>query len=262
MPVRLEAARLPLSPFIRRRIVAVILLAACHLLLSAGSGWADSQSSSYAFGRLVVFDTVLANKVTYQSQRLLNVVALDDRSALRVVGSVAMPRWSDYVGAYANDDDKLIVLLWDRVEIYDLIDPAKPRFIRSLDLRDQGSSSPGYGRIEKAGAHKFILLNTRNTTELALDGGDQDWHVTPLPLPTAAQIATMTAPPESLAAHRKPVPVPLLLYESEKFRYELAWNDKRQPGSVTHRKYLRKIDKASGKEVSALLLASNLETID
>ena len=220
-----------------RRAVAIALLAACHIVASPGVSRADSAGSAYAFGKLVVFDTVAVDKVTAQSQRILNVVALDDSSALRVVGRVAMPGKSAYVGAYGHDRDKLIVLLWDRVEIYDLADAAKPRFLRALDLGNQGFSSPGYPRVETDGGGKFALLNTANTTALTLDGEPGQWRVAPLPPPTPAQKSRMTAPPADVLALQTATPLPL--YESAAFRYELAWRDTRQPGRLTHRQYLR-----------------------
>ena len=65
-----------------------------------------------------------------------------------------------------------------------------------------------------------------------------------------------------MLALEKPAAAPLALAESDKFRYELAWIDKRQPGRIVHRKYVRQLDKASGQAVSEFLVGTNVETID
>jgi hypothetical protein len=210
----------------------------------------------------LVFDTVSTDKITFQSQRVLNVVSLDDRSTLGVVGKVAMPGKSAYIAAYADYKGQLIVLLWDRVEIYDLTDPTKPRFVQAHDLGDQGFSSPGHPLIEPVGEGKFNLLNTSNTTELAVVGSGWDWRVTPLARPTPAQKSRMEAPAIAVLTLRQPTDTPLLVHESDKFRYEVSWIDKRQPGIIVHRKYLRQFDKASGRPVARLLLEARAETID
>jgi len=249
-----------LRPAGSRRVSGLAL--ALGLLLSfATPGRADSAGSSYAFANRVVFDTVEVDRVTSRSTRLLNVVPLDDKGPLKVAGKAAMPGQSAYIAAYGSRKDALIVLLWDRVEIYDLADAAKPRFVRALALADQGVSAPGQPLVETAGADEFVLLGTRNTTRLtAADGGD--WRATPLPPPTPEQRARMSAPPDAVLAHQKPMAAPLLLRQSDRFRYELVWTEKRQPGRVVHRKYVRQVDKANGRPTSEILLGTDIETVD
>lgn len=245
-----------------RRVAIGFLLACIAAIWSPASARADSDGSAYGFGNILVFDTLVTDKVTYRSTRLLNVVPLDDRSPLRVAGRVAMPGKSAYIAAYGDYNRKLIVLLWERVEIYDLSDPTNPRLVASLDLGDQGFSSAGEPLIEKAGEGKFVLLNTRNTSELAVDGDEGKWTVKPLPPPDAAQKARMSEPPAAVLAFRKPTSTPLILRESDQFRYELGWSDKRQPGRIAHRKYVRKLDKSGTRMVSEFLLSTDIETID
>jgi hypothetical protein len=236
-------------------------LALCLVCSFATPGRADSAGSSYAFANRVVFDTIEVDRVTSRSTRLLNVVPLDDKGPLKVAGKAAMPGQSAYIAAYGSRKDELIVLLWDRIEIYDLADAAKPRFMRGLLLSDQGVSTPGQPLVETAGADEFLLLGTRNTTRLTAAAGG-DWRAEAAPPPTPEQKARMAAPPDAVLAHQKPTATPLLLRQSERYRYELAWSDRRQPGRVVHRKYLRQVDKASGRAASELLLGSDIETID
>jgi hypothetical protein len=40
------------------------------------------------------------------------------------------------------------------------------------------------------------------------------------------------------------------------------WTEVHRPGVIAHRKYLRKIDEATGKVTSQLLLSVDIETID
>ena len=246
-------------PLAWNRWLSGAALALC-LVFSAAPGRADSTGSSYAFAERVVFDTVEVDRVTSRSARLLNVVPLDDKGPLKVAGKAAMPGQSSYIAAYGSRKDELIVLLWDRVEIYDLADAAKPRFVRALALADQGVSAPGQPLVEAAGTDEFLLLGTRNTTRLTAAAGD--WRAVPLPPPMPEQKARMSAPPDAVLAHQKPTAAPLLLRQSDRFRYELVWSDRRQPGRVVHRKYVRQVDKASGRTASELLLGSDIETID
>ncbi|HKW53726.1 MAG TPA: hypothetical protein VJO12_08550 [Stellaceae bacterium] len=247
----------------RRMMGAALAGSLVFAVAFAAPARADSAGNAYAFADRVVFDTVVTDPATSRSTRLLNVVSLDDKVALRVVGKVAMPGQSAYVGAYGNRNDKLIVLLWDRVEIYDLADAAKPRFVQSLPLGDQGFSSPGHPRVEAAGEGKFLLLNPRNTTELTTAGEGLEWHIRALAPPTPEQKARMVAPPpDRLPSDEGPPALPRLLRESDRFRYELVWIDKRRTGEIVHRKYVRQIDKASGRTASALLLHTAIETID
>lgn len=250
-----------LRPARKRRVPGAAL--ALYLVFSCATpGRADSPGSSYAFANRVVFDTVEVDRVTSRSTRLLNVVPLDDKGPLKVAGKAAMPGQSAYIAAYGSRKDALIVLLWDRVEIYDLADAARPRFVRALPLGDQGVSAPGQPLVEAVGADVFLLLGTRNTTRLtaAADGGD--WRAATLPPPTPEQKARMSAPPNAVLAHQKPAATPLLLRQSDRFRYELVWTEKRQPGRLVHRKYVRQVDKASGRLASEILLGTNIETID
>lgn len=225
------------------------------LLLLVGVSRADSAFSTYAFGNVFVFDTLADD-----GSRKLNVVSLDDNADLKVIGQANMPGRSSYIAAFSNYNDKLIVLLWDRMEIYDLANPASPAFLRAFELKNQGFSSPGYARIERAGDNRFLLMNTLNTSELRTEGEVQDWNVVPLTL-TPEMKAKMTQ--RSMADDFEVQAQPLLLVkDTVKFRYELIWKDKQQRGLITHTKYLRKVDKMSERTVASLPLGVIQETID
>jgi hypothetical protein len=97
--------------------IAFAIAVGCWVVLWPATSRADSSGTSYAFGNLVVFDSVVTDKVTSQTTRFLNAVLLDDAGALHVVGKVPMASKPSYVAAYSSYKDQLIVLLWDRVEI-------------------------------------------------------------------------------------------------------------------------------------------------
>jgi len=225
------------------------------LLLLSGASWADSEFSTYAFGNVFVFDTLATD-----GSRKLNVVSLDDDSSLKVIGQVNMPGHSSYIGTFSNYKDKLIVLLWDRVEIYDLTKPTSPTFVKAFELKNQGFSSPGYPRIEAAGDNRFILMNTVNTSELRTEGEVQNWKVTAMALtPEIKAKMTQRSLADDFEVQAQPS---LLVKDTGKFRYELIWKNKQQRGLVTHAKYLRKVDKVSGRTLASLSLGTVQETID
>jgi hypothetical protein len=234
------------------------LLALLGFACFAAPGRADGGSAIHAFGDVAAFDSVVVDRVTYRSSRVLNVVRLSDDAPLQVAGKAAMPGASHYIGALANDGEKLIVLLWDRVEIYDLAAPTRPAFLAGFELGDQGVKSPGGALIERVGEHRFQLLNTINTSELTLDGDRRDWRVAALAPPDRAQLARM-AQSRALGDHNGP---PVVLRETERFRYELAWTERHRPSEILHRAYLRKVAKAGGGIVSRLLVGGDSETID
>jgi hypothetical protein len=241
-----------------RGIGRACLLALVCLAFPAMPGRAGEATAVHGFGNVAVFDSVAVDRVTFRSSRVLNVVRLGDDEPLRVVGKTVMPGASHYIGALANDGEKLIVLLWDRVEIYDLAAPARPTFLAGFDLGDQGVKSPGGALIERVGEHRFQLLNTVNTSELTLDGDRPDWRVAALAPPDRAQLARMAR--SRALGDRNGAPV--VLRETERFRYELAWTERRAPNEIIHRAYLRKVAKAGGGIVSRLLVGGDSETID
>ncbi len=225
------------------------------LLLLSSLSRSDSAFSTYAFGNVFVFDT-LGN----DGSRMLNVVFLNDDSSLKVLGQVNMPGHSSYIGAFSNYRDKLIVLLWDRVEIYDLANPAGPAFVKAFELTNQGLSSPGRPRIESAGDNRFILMNTVNTSELRIEGEVQDWKVTSLtPTPEIKAKMSKRSPADDFEVQAQSS---LLVKDTVKFRYELIWKNRSQPGLVTHSKYLYKVDKTSVRVLASRPLGTVQETID
>jgi hypothetical protein len=67
---------------------------------------------------------------------------------------------------------------------------------------------------------------------------------------------------DAMQALAQPSQAPLTLAEGDRFRYALVWAETHRPGRIIHRKYVRQLDKASGRTASEILLATDLETID
>jgi hypothetical protein len=216
---------------------------------------ADSAYSTYAFGNLFVFDSLSAD-----GSRKLNVVSLEDDSSLKVTGQVSMPGNSSYISAYSSLQDKLMVLRWDRLEIYDLANPSRPVFLRAFELKNQGFSSPGFPFIQRTAENRFLVVNAVNTTDLRTEGDVLHWTVSPIAInPEIKSKMSQRPPTADFESQAQPV---MLVKESARYRFELFWKEARRPGVITHRKYLRKVDKISGRIVASLPLGLTQETID
>jgi hypothetical protein len=231
----------------------IVLVGALFL---AGVCRADSDYSTYAFDNLFVFDTLAAN-----GPRTLNVVSLDDDSRLKVIAQVEMPGRSAYISAYSHFGDKLLVLLRNRLEVYDLSNPAKPAFVKKFELKEQGPGLSGYPRVAMMGSGRFIVFNPpTSVSELLVGAQVGDWQMSPMAL-TRELKTKMEARPEIFDFETQAKPL-LVIKETSKFRYQLIWKDKHQPGSINHHKYLQKVDKANDRIVGVLPLGTFLETID
>jgi hypothetical protein len=111
-----------------------------------------------------------------------------------------------------------------------------------------------------AGNNRFMLMNTMNTSELRTDGEVQNWSVTPLaPTPEIKAKMTQRTLADDFETQAQPS---LLVRDGVRPRYELIWKDRQQRGLITHSKYLRKVDKLSGRTLASLPLGSIQETID
>jgi len=235
-----------------RKTLRVIGLAI--LLLAATKCRADGCGpTAYAYEDRVVFITC-GKSGTLE----LAVIVLNDAAPLRVTGRVPLAASRDFDAA-ANYKNHVILLTWDRLDIYDLADPAHPNLAVKFQIKNQGSS-PGYDRIEKTAENKVQVLSSRGATELTVEGDTQHWTMKEIPVTPELQRKMADRPPESrfIIESDKPVPV----RETTQFRYELMWKGKAKSGEYLHRQYLRKVDKNTERAVSELLLGERLETID
>ena len=224
-------------------------------LLGAGVCFADDCGPSvYAYENRVVF---------YSCDKTgalgLNIVVLEDGSDLKIAGRVAVTAKRSFDAA-AHFKDQLLILTWDRVEVFDTTDPAHPSSVATFAMKKQGKFQ-GYDRIEKESENSFLVLSGLGSGEVSLAADAAKWTFKDIDRTPAHDKMVRAEPPESrLSREIQDVPIPL--QETAKFRYELVWKDKTRPGEVLHREYLRKVNKATQRSVSALLLGERLETID
>jgi hypothetical protein len=224
---------------------------ACGLI--AGVCRADCRTSIFAFESVVVFYRCDRNGAPW-----LNIVMLDDGAALKVTGRVktAIKRGID---AYAIYGDRLIVLSWDRTEIYDLKRPAAPTLAATFQLKNQGAV-PGYPRIENMAGNRFLLLSTVGAAELAAEADNGNWKLEDVPRSPEYQRRMGKRPPED--SFNSDARDQMVVKETNTFRYELVWKSKTRPGESIRRQYLHKVEKATGRLTSALLMREESETID
>jgi hypothetical protein len=152
----------------------------------------------------------------------LNIVALDDAAELKVAGRVKTSNTRG-IDAYAHNGVRLIVLSWDRIEIYDLKRPAEPTLAVTFHLKSQGSV-PGYPRIENMAGNRFLLLSTVGAAELAADVDLAKWRIEDVPRSPEIQRRMGERPRED--SFNSDARDQMLVKETNTFRYELDWKSK------------------------------------
>lgn len=225
---------------------------AASMLLVAAPCFAQCGEGVYTFDNLVVFGACSPDGTPK-----LNVVVLDDTAPLRVSGQVTIPT-DRGIDAFAHSGNQLIVLRWDRLEIYDLKDAAHPTLEAGFQLKNQGSV-PGYPRIEPS-AGGFLVLSSIGAVEIKQQETPAKWILNELPPREEFRRAMQQWPPE----HRFDLdePAPAVLRETQEFRYEFVWRHQTRPGEAISRQYLRKVHKTGGRLQSQLLVRQRYETID
>ena len=241
-------------PAIAREHKTFATLSLLVILLGAGVCRADDCGPAvYAYEKRVVF---------YSCDKTgalgLNVVVLDDASDLKIAGRVAVTAKRGF-DAVAHDKDKVLILTWDLLEIFDTSDAAHPSLLAKFTLNKQGKFQ-GYDRIEKESENTFLVLSGLGAGELTIAGDAPKWTFKDIDRISSHDKMARAEPPESQLSREIQDATPLL--ETTKFRYELVWKDKVRPGKALHREYLRKVDKVTQRSVSALLMGERLETID
>ena len=232
---------------IRRIAVAGFLAAAvCTSVCRA-----DCDNTVYSYDdKVIVF-------ACGQTGPELRVILLDDASTLKVSGRVAVPssREFDTAGHYKNF---LMLVRWDKFEVYDLADPTHPRLTAEFVLR-KGENLSGFGRIEQVADKRFLILSPTGATEVTAEGEPAKWSLKGIPASSEIRKRMGERPAEyRFQDENEPA---VTLRENEKFRYELCWRQKSKAGAIVHRHYLRKVNLGTKKDAS-LLLGERLETID
>jgi hypothetical protein len=211
---------------------------------------ADCDNTVYSYDdKVVVF-------ACGQAGPELCVILLDDASTPKVSGRVAVPssREFDAAGHYKNF---LMLVRWDKFEVYDLADPTHPGLVAEFVLGKTANLS-GFGGIEQVAANKFLVLTSIGATEVTAEGEPAKWTLKGIPASPEIRKKMGERPVEYRFLDENESEV--TLRENEKFRYELCWRQKSTPGVIVHLHYLRKVDLGTKKDAS-LLLGERLETI-
>jgi hypothetical protein len=212
----------------------------------------DCGPTAYAYEDRVVFFTC-----SKSGSPEFDVILLDDATLLKVGGRVPVSVARSFDAA-VNYKNQWIVLTWDRVEIYDLADPAHPVVAAKFHLEKQ-TSAPGYPRFERVAENKFLVLAGATAAELTAEGDGPKWTLAEIPLTAEHRKKMAEMPEERFSEHNNH---PVVVRETPKFRYEVVWKHRARTGEFISRQHLRKIDKAIQRTVSDLVLGERLETID
>jgi hypothetical protein len=188
----------------------------------------------------------------------LHIILLDDAARLRIAGRVGVPsgRLFDAAGHF---NSFLMLVRWNKLEVYDFTDITRPTLAASFDLNKRGIF-PGYQRIEQTAANKILVMTSLGTVEVTTDGDPAKWSIAEVPPSKELEKKMSGRAPEWRFASQNERSV--VVRETARFRYELAWREKSSTGEILHRQYLRKVDVATEQAASELLLGEHLETID
>lgn len=234
-------------------LIALLLVAAC------GVAHADSDLSTHLHGDCLIFD-----KFGDDGQRYLMVVPLKDEAQLKVTGQGRMAP-VPYIEAYASQGNWLIALYRDQVFAYEVRDTGSPALAAEFHLKNQGQQ-PDYSQIVRIDDHNLVLLSAVSTAELKAEGDDpKKWTTADLERTPLLQAKARSEPADSAFERSKNIsdhPEPMVIKETARFRYQLAWQIRTGQAEVVRTKTVQKIDKASGRVVSELALGSETETID
>jgi len=234
-----------------RRIACAIGLLVCAW--GASVCRADCEHSVYAYeDRVVVFACDKAGAPE------LRVIVLDDATQLKIAGRVAVPSTRGFDTA-AHYNNFVMLVRYDKFEVYDVADGAHPALAATFVLNKRGSFA-GFDRIEQTATNKFLVLTSLGLVEVTADGEPAKWSMAEVPPGEDLQKKMSGKPPDWKFVDQDQRSV--VVRETAKFRYELNWREKTSTGEILHRQYLRKIDVATQRGVSELLLGEQLETID
>jgi hypothetical protein len=238
-----------------REVVRKIAAAA---VLMMGTVWASVCQANCQPGVYVYEDRVAQFGCTTPTGTEVHVIVLDEANPLKVAGHVASsaPRNFDAANNYKNF---ILTVTWNKLEVFDLSDPANPKLAANFELKEQEKLT-GYPHIENSGTDKFLVLSPIGAHELTTQGEPAKWVVREIPLTPELRKKGQTPPPELRFSDENTKLT--VVRETDQFRYELVWREKSKPGEILHREYLRKVDKKTQRSVSELLLAEHLETID
>jgi len=188
----------------------------------------------------------------------LRVIVLDDAGPLKVTGRVPSAAKRSFDAA-AHLKNFVMLLTWNNVGVYDFEDANHPNLVASFALKE-GEKLPGYPRIDKIAADKFLVVFARGAAELTAQGHAPKWSLGDVQVTPDMQKQSMEPPTEFHFTQNTGAALPVR--ETAQFRYDLVWKTRTKPGEAIDRQLLRKTNKKTQQTVSELVLGARLETID
>lgn len=243
--------------------ILILILGLCQ---NAGSSYADHDLDIYAFQDIFVFD------VLEKDGRTINFVSLRDSIDLAIVGSVTTGSHFP-LSAYGHHKESLLVSFHDRLEFYDVSDPAMPRLEQVLALQDQDGKHLFWPEIAKLGTQVFVLAKQRESRHgpTGPQWIPQVFELQHGPTRPKWSIQWIENSPEIGSEHLMmsvfpsfgPAPRdewPFVVRKTDRFRYEVGWQVRRFKDYSIHDKFLRKIRREDDAIVSSLKLGEIMET--
>ena len=188
----------------------------------------------------------------------LRVIVLDDRGPLKVTGRVPSAAKRSFDAA-AHFKNFVMLLTWNNVGVYDFEDANHPTLVASFALKER-EKLPGYSRIDKIAANKFLVIFAMGAAELTAQGDEPKWSLADVQVTSDIEKQSMEPPAEFRFTQNTGIALPVR--ETAQFRYDLVWKTRTKPGEAIDRQLLRKTDKKTQQTVSELVLGARLETID
>lgn len=224
----------------RQTILSTII---ALLLGASSSSEADHDLGVYWFGRILVVDRFVPGS------HEIRVIDLSDARDLTVAATLKTRNDFSFDG-YAHWQDYLLVVVRNRVEVYDLSTPADASKVATIRLH----------KSDTVGTNGVALLEDRLTAvtyccsgRIELKGDPSEW--------VADQIKEPPQWPEDLADYSWPPRENTVVRTSDGYVYELVWNQHETPdGAIWHELMLQKRRLKSRQLVSLLFLGETLET--
>jgi hypothetical protein len=232
-----------------------IACAVAFLMLSLGTSvyGVPCDHTTYAYE-----DRVVVMTCDRAGAPELHIILLDDASLLKVSGRVTVPS-SRLFDTAIHFKNFLMLVRWNKFEVYDFTDITHPAMAATFELNKRGPF-PGYPRFEQTAANKILAMTSIGAVEVTVDGEPAKWTITEIPPSKELEKKMSNRTPECRFDFQDTKVV--VLRENSQFRYELVWREKSSTGEIIHRHYLRKLDLATGRAASEMLLGEHLETID
>ena len=223
------------------------------LAMSAQAGAAQCDHTTYAYEDRVA---VLGCDKTGAPE--LEIIVLDDFGPLKITGRVKVDAQRGFDAA-THFRNYLMMTIWNKLFVFDLSDPDHPAVAATFTLKKRDEVR-GYDRFEQVGENKFLALTAMGAVEITAQGAPEKWSIAEVPLTADLQKKASTKPREWQYVYQDQPTI--VLRESGKYRYELGWKEKKSPGEIWHRQYVRQVNPATMRDASVILLGEHLETVD